>query len=1068
MPRPMGAVRRVPMASRLVYLTMCLAACALAVSCVSLRDNPTTCESDADCAGGRCYRGFCLEGTRDAGSDGGAADARMDAFDLDAATADAPTADAPTADASVDAHAAMDVFAADTPTPLDAGADAPTCSGAGVDCTYPMPGRCAAGVTHCTPRGSVVCGRRDDPVPELCNREDDDCDGAVDENADEPCFSGAVGCTVSGSGYECVGVCQPGVLRCNDGVPGVVCEGERLPASATDGCTPDGMQASDDDCDGDIDEDCTCTADVDCYPGPLSTQGVGACRAGTAVCSSGRLGACMGAQVPMPESCPDNRTDDDCNGAVDDVPGAGRAVRHPASRASAPMARWSAARARSAALGRDRSPRNATVSTTTAMARSTRASISPSTSATAARVAGRVEPASSAATACASRPPVIRPTVARAPRAARAPRLLAAAAPAARRPPPSARAVRRTARSPGSSAARTATSAWMAPPIPRTAAPTRPTPAASSARRVSAAAAMVRVSGTPDAHCGSCGACSRQHRAVLRHRDQRHLHRGSRPEQLSGLWHALRERHDLLRDRRLREPPDGVRQLRLVRTLVRPGRALHQRRLLRHGPHLVRWRVREHEHRPRELRDVRHGLPRAPRCAWSVLGWKLHAVTRELHIDPSAHSAITAPPPPPDDPAEALVGRIVAGRYEIKRVLGRGGMGVVLLGEHLELEKRVAIKVLLASYARDAESLKRFEREARSAAKLGHTNIVGTLDLGRLETGEPFLVMEHVDGTDLVPLLGAVARGETTHERVLGLLDQIAAALDAVHGAGIVHRDVKAENILLTKGHDGRDLVKLVDFGLAALADAEKRGARLTKVGMVIGTPEYLAPECARGALGGPTADQYSLAVLAFELFWGEPPITSSNPMELLMAKVSADAPLLSSVTGRPSPLLDAALARGLERDPSRRYASCAELVAAVRRGVEELTALPLVRSKPPPARSLRSERTRRPPTATSAAPTGNETLVLPRTPQPSGEVERPPTRGGAGWIVGALLLALLIVGTGAGVALWPRGDDTPGPAPAPPPVAPHRAIARASGPRRRSTRTRGARHDTARRDPAR
>lgn len=412
-------------------------------------------------------------------------------------------------------------------------------------------------------------------------------------------------------------------------------------------------------------------------------------------------------------------------------------------------------------------------------------------------------------------------------------------------------------------------------------------------------------------------------------------------------------------------------------------------------------------------------------------------MTRELHIDPSAHSAITAPPPPPDDPAEALVGRIVAGRYEIKRVLGRGGMGVVLLGEHLELEKRVAIKVLLASYARDAESLKRFEREARSAAKLGHTNIVGTLDLGRLETGEPFLVMEHVDGTDLVPLLGAVARGETTHERVLGLLDQIAAALDAVHGAGIVHRDVKAENILLTKGHDGRDLVKLVDFGLAALADAEKRGARLTKVGMVIGTPEYLAPECARGALGGPTADQYSLAVLAFELFWGEPPITSSNPMELLMAKVSADAPLLSSVTGRPSPLLDAALARGLERDPSRRYASCAELVAAVRRGVEELTALPLVRSKPPPARSLRSERTRRPPTATSAAPTGNETLVLPRTPQPSGEVERPPTRGGAGWIVGALLLALLIVGTGAGVALWPRGDDTPGPAPAPPPVAP-------------------------------
>ncbi len=310
------------------------------------------------------------------------------------------------------------------------------------------------------------------------------------------------------------------------------------------------------------------------------------------------------------------------------------------------------------------------------------------------------------------------------------------------------------------------------------------------------------------------------------------------------------------------------------------------------------------------------------------------------------------------DTTEALIGRIVAGRYRVTKLLGRGGMGVVFEGEHLELEKRVAIKVLVAGYARDLEALARFEREARTAAKLGHPNIVATLDLGRLDTGEPFLVMEHLDGHDLVELVRAAGRGELTRDRMLRVLDQIGAALDVIHEAGVVHRDIKAENVLLVAGPGGREVVKVVDFGLATLADAERRGARLTREGMVIGTPEYIAPECVRGALGGPAADRYALAVLAFELASGMAPFEGPVPMEILVSKLTTDAPSLSSVTRRPSPALDAVLARGLARDPAERHGSCKELVDAIRTAIDadaKVAAAPSGRAQAAVARTASS-----------------------------------------------------------------------------------------------------------------
>lgn len=415
-------------------------------------------------------------------------------------------------------------------------------------------------------------------------------------------------------------------------------------------------------------------------------------------------------------------------------------------------------------------------------------------------------------------------------------------------------------------------------------------------------------------------------------------------------------------------------------------------------------------------------------------------MTRQIRMSPSADEDVkVTDPPPPQDPAEALIGRMVAGRYRAEKILGRGGMGVVFEGTHVELEKKVAIKILLASYARDAEALTRFEREARNAAKLGHVHIAATLDLGRLDTGEPFLVMEHVAGTDLVSLVGSVARGEAPPERIVGLLEQVAAALDVVHRAGIIHRDVKAENVLLTKGPNGEDVVKLVDFGLATLADAERKGQRLTRAGMVIGTPEYIAPECARGASGGPESDQYSLAVLAFELFWGAPPFHGINPMDILMAKVSEDAPLLSSMTGRPGDALDEALARGLARDPKDRFASCTELVAAIRAGVERQRTLPPVRTNPPPRRPIRSDRTRRPPTkdeldegeiappAVAAAVSEGASpfaMTAEREPSDTSKHELPVSSTGR-WIALVALL-LLLLGVGIVGVTWGGGGEVP------------------------------------------
>ncbi len=261
----------------------CLASLLVLAGCVNAADNTNArCLNDEPCpAGQRCYGGFCIP--NDAGSG---------------------------LDANVDANADAG------PIP-DAG-----CPRAGEECMTGMNGECARGRLECNSRGLYVCIRMAPPGAEACNGLDDDCDTRTDEGADSACTAG--GCTDVAGVITCQGVCAPGILRCEMGVPSTMCVGAVAPAGS-DGCTAAGSVAVDDDCDGDIDQDCTCAdgATVACYTGSADTAGIGACTLGTATCSGTGFGECVGAVGPRPETCANPRSDDDCNGVLDDVPGTG-------------------------------------------------------------------------------------------------------------------------------------------------------------------------------------------------------------------------------------------------------------------------------------------------------------------------------------------------------------------------------------------------------------------------------------------------------------------------------------------------------------------------------------------------------------------------------------------------------------------------------------------------------------------------------------------------------------------------------------------------------------------------
>ncbi|WP_434421542.1 protein kinase domain-containing protein [Nannocystis pusilla] len=268
-------------------------------------------------------------------------------------------------------------------------------------------------------------------------------------------------------------------------------------------------------------------------------------------------------------------------------------------------------------------------------------------------------------------------------------------------------------------------------------------------------------------------------------------------------------------------------------------------------------------------------------------------------------------------------GRVVPGtRYRLVRWLGEGGMGVVYEAEHVDIERKVALKVLRYDLSRRAEMAAVFRAEARAASRTGHPNIVEIYDFGELPDGRLFICMELLDGKDLVPATETEVRPPA---EVIAIFRQLCKALGAAHKAGIVHRDIKPENIILVRkgGRDG--VVKVVDFGISAVLGQERRGK-------IAGTPHYMAPEQIRGHAFDGRLDMYAAGCVAFELLTGSPPFPSEALEEVLNAHVHQPPPSFRQV--RPDLQLPAQLEqvvlRCLSKQPGDRYADMHELEAAL------------------------------------------------------------------------------------------------------------------------------------------
>ncbi|MET0340589.1 MAG: protein kinase [Polyangiales bacterium] len=281
----------------------------------------------------------------------------------------------------------------------------------------------------------------------------------------------------------------------------------------------------------------------------------------------------------------------------------------------------------------------------------------------------------------------------------------------------------------------------------------------------------------------------------------------------------------------------------------------------------------------------------------------------------------------PRDPyalADPLIGQVIADRYRVLAPLGRGGMGVVYRVEHVHIGKLMAMKLLSGELARDATTLARFEREAKAVSHLTHPNTVQIFDFGESER-LAYLVMEYVPGRDLATLVAD--EGALSFERVARIGAQIAGSVEEAHQRGIIHRDIKPENVMVLDTSEQHDFVKVLDFGIAKLRDAEA-GSLSTQKGHLVGTPYYMAPEQIRAGAIDHRVDVYALGGLMYKALTGVTPFSADTPMEVLGMHLN-DPVVAPSVRVRELNIpreADRIIGRALSKDPERRYPSMAAL----------------------------------------------------------------------------------------------------------------------------------------------
>jgi len=278
-------------------------------------------------------------------------------------------------------------------------------------------------------------------------------------------------------------------------------------------------------------------------------------------------------------------------------------------------------------------------------------------------------------------------------------------------------------------------------------------------------------------------------------------------------------------------------------------------------------------------------------------------------------------------PESSLIGTIISDRYLVTALLGEGGMGAVYRAQHVKLPREAAIKVMHGNLMQDPEAIARFHREATAASKVEHESVARVFDFGETSDGVVYLAMEYLDGPTLKELLAQ--EGPLPIPRVAALVQQIAAGLEAAHRQGIVHRDLKADNVLVVPTETGTEQAKIVDFGIAKAIGAGERA--LTRTGFVVGTPEYMSPEQLLGEEVDHRSDVYALALLAYHLLTGDMPFDSRTPDRGLMARLTSEPRPLELV--RPDAkwpdALQAVLNRAMHRDREKRTPSAAEFARA-------------------------------------------------------------------------------------------------------------------------------------------
>lgn len=405
------------------------------------------------------------------------------------------------------------------------------------------------------------------------------------------------------------------------------------------------------------------------------------------------------------------------------------------------------------------------------------------------------------------------------------------------------------------------------------------------------------------------------------------------------------------------------------------------------------------------------------------------------------------------------VGQVLADRYRIVKLLGQGGMGEVYVAEHVYINKKVALKLLRPEITSNTEAVERFRREAYATSTIGHENIIVIDDFGKLGDGTVYFTMELLEGE---ALSDAMLREPLEQTRALGVVIQIARGLAAAHSKGIVHRDMKPENVFLTRDKGGRDLAKILDFGIAKVNAGSD--SNLTRTGQVFGTPHYMSPEQAMGKPLDHRADIYSVGVIMYEMFTGQVPFKAESFIGILTKHVTEVAvpPRQAAPDRQVHQDVEAVILKAMEKEPDNRYQTMAEMLEHLDQVQRSVTAFHMavgpegepIPAPPPPdggqsgwsgVAAARPQSASVPPPDASRPATGpfvpappNPATVPPvgadgsgpvaqSVPPPPGSVSQPSigtpqpagsSSGSAGMIVG-LVVGLVILLGGGGAGAW-------------------------------------------------